>query len=773
MPDLSAPTQPYSPGVLSLLPLFYVGWSDSILSPSEIELIHRKLEEMEFLSASDRAYLIKWTNPLTPPDEATFKKWVGVLKAYAKKIDLEKKKTLIDLGIEIASVYDKSEKEQDWHSPKTRKALLELEEALGIAGKDSAKLLLSRLTPEQDTLAEDGKEKLQPAQFTRFLDGPYRDTIERIRTLLSDPIFTYQHIPDKDQHRLRVLEQLKMLAEQGLGAYSFPRKYGGAGKKGDHIAVFETLAYGDLSLTVKFGVQFGLFGGAVHMLGTEKHHRKYLEALHQGALLGCFAMTETGHGSNVKALETTATYLSETDEIIVHSPSYSSGKEYIGNAFHCSMAVVFAQLIVNKETHGVHAILVPMRDKNDNLLAGIKLTDCGYKMGLNGVDNGRIWFDQVRVPRENLLNRFGDINEKGAYTSPIKSSAKRFFTMLGALVLGRISVGLASVSVAKSALTIAVRYAMKRQQFAPKEGVPEIRIMDYPTHQHRLIPLVAKTYAYHFALRKLALKYTEAEKGDIRHIETLAAGLKAKASWHATQVVQESREACGGKGYLWENRLPDLKADSDIFTTFEGDNTVLLQLVAKGLLTKFKQSFHDEGYRAVVRYLYTRFSNRLQELNPVQGRNTSISHLLSSEFHLDAFEYRFQKLLFSLSSRMREYLKKRIDPHQAFLKCQLHMVALSHAYIDNIVLKSFYEAVDKCEDSALQFMLNKVCQLYALTVVLENKGWYLENEYLEGVKSKYIRRVHHRLVQELKPDVSVLVNGFGIPDQLLGAQIIK
>jgi acyl-CoA oxidase len=762
---------PFTPGLLSVLPIFYVGWADSVLSPTEMKFIHQKLEEMDFLTEAETERLIQWSDPANPPDEETFKTWVSVLKYYADKISEEKKQSLISLGIEMAAICEEGQSKALWKLPATEKALRELESALGVKGQASSRLLLSKLNEKYRPVLLPSYS-FSPREMRDFLDAGYAGTKNRMRTLLSDPHFAHQIIPDKDIHRLRVLEQVKALAKQGVSAYSFPKKYGGGERKGDHIAVFEMLAYSDLSLTVKFGVQFGLFGGALHMLGTERHHKKYLEAMHRAELLGCFAMTETGHGSNVNGLQTTATFDKNTEEIIVHSPNLAAGKEYIGNALHSTLAAVFAQLIVDGENHGVHAVLVPLRNEMGELLPGVTVKDNGYKMGLNGVDNGRIWFDQVRVPKENLLDKYGGINELGKYESPLKKPSKRFFTMLGALVVGRISVGLGSVSAAKSALTIAVKYALKRQQFSPKDGEPETFTMDYPTHQHRLIPLVAKTYAYHFALHKLADKYTEKKDDDMRQIETLAAGLKAKASWHATRTIQECREACGGKGYLKENRFADLKADTDIFTTFEGDNMVLMQLVAKGVLYKFKQSFHDEGFLAVMRYLFTRFNNTMQELNPVQTRNITSEHLLSREFHKDAFHYRFQKLLISLSSRMQTFLKKRIDPYQAFLKCQTHMVLLAHAYIDNIVLKSFIGAIEKCESEPVKNILHKTCDLYALTIILEEKGWFLENDFLSGSKSKAIRRVHNKLVQELRPEVEGLVDGFGIPDVILGAEIV-
>ena len=173
------------------------------------------------------------------------------------------------------------------------------------------------------------------------------------------------------------------------------------------MTAFETLAMGDLSLLVKCGVQFGLFGGAILHLGTEAHHERYLRDVATLELPGCFAMTETGHGSNVQALETTATYDPERDELVVHTPHDDARKDYIGNAARDGrMAVVFAQLSAGGSERGVHAVLVPIRDEDGNALPGVRIEDCGAKLGLNGVDNGRIWFDHVRVPRESLLDRY-------------------------------------------------------------------------------------------------------------------------------------------------------------------------------------------------------------------------------------------------------------------------------------------------------------------------------------------------------------------------------
>lgn len=201
------------------------------------------------------------------------------------------------------------------------------------------------------------------------------------------------------------------------------------------------LAYADLSLWVKSGVQWGLFGGAVENLGTERH-RDVVKRLISLDLLGCFAMTESGHGSDVANLETTATYDPQSQEFVVHSPTPSARKDYIGGAAeHAGMAAVFAQLITEGTSQGVHCFLVPIRDEHGADLPGVTTYDDGLKGGLLGVDNGRIVFDQVRIPRENLLNRYADVAPDGTYSSDIENPSRRFFTTLGTLVRGRVSVG--------------------------------------------------------------------------------------------------------------------------------------------------------------------------------------------------------------------------------------------------------------------------------------------------------------------------------------------
>src|ERR687884_1896370 len=213
------------------------------------------------------------------------------------------------------------------------------------------------------TTAPDAAKKLKA-----LLDGEHAPTRDRVREWLSIP--GNGAVADDlsaEEHRARVLAWATELATDGDTAMGYPVEYGGQDAVARSVAGFETLAYGDLSLLVKCGVQFGLFGGAVLHLGTAKHHERYLWKIAKLELPGCFAMTETGHGSNVQALGTTATYDAATHEFVVHTPDDDARKDYIGNAAcHGRMAAVFAQLHVGGENRGVHCLLVPLRDDDGN-----------------------------------------------------------------------------------------------------------------------------------------------------------------------------------------------------------------------------------------------------------------------------------------------------------------------------------------------------------------------------------------------------------------------
>jgi acyl-CoA oxidase len=625
-------------------------------------------------------------------------------------------------------------------------------------------------------------EDLQP-----LLDGRYASLRHQIRELLSRPESATPIGISTAEYRELVLEWMRMTAAEGLTAPGFPVEYGGQGDPGANIAGFETIAFGDLSLLVKSGVQFGLWGGAIQQLGTRIHHERYLEPTAKLQLLGCFAMTETGHGSNVQALGTTATYDPGTDTFVVHTPDEDARKDYIGNAAcHASLGAVFAQLIVRGENHGVHALVVPLRDDRGTLHEGVQIQDCGEKMGLNGVDNGRIWFDHVRVPRDALLNRYGGVNDRGEYESPIENANKRFFTMLGNLVQGRICISGASVSAAKTALTIAVRYGLTRTQFGPPDE-PEVALLDYRIHQRRLMPLLAKTYALHFAQAKLADHFhrtqtaADPHERDRRRLESFAAAMKVAASWHATETIQNCRECCGGAGYMSVNRFAALKADTDVFTTFEGDNTVLLMLVARGLLTDYRDDFGALNPRETVLFVAEQavetvverlFARKIAQViaDVVPGRDET-GDLLDRENQLELFRWREGHITAGIAQRFRRGLDEGYDPFEVFRAVQNHAANAAQAHTDRVVLEAFADAVQTAPEGPIRDALGRLCDLYALHQIEQDRGYLQEHGRLTGPRCKAITREVNRLCDEVRGDAGALVDAFGIPDEVLRAPI--
>jgi acyl-CoA oxidase len=391
-------------------------------------------------------------------------------------------------------------------------------------------------------------------------------------------------------------------------------------------------------------------------------------------------------------------------------------------------------------------------------------------MGLNGVDNGIIYFDNVVIPKENMLDRFAGVDDEGKFTSPIASDNRRFFTMLGTLVGGRIGIPRSGVAASKSGLTIAIRYGDQRRQFGP-EGGSEVPILNYRTHQRRLMPKLATTYALHFALQHLTERFLNRTEEEMQEIEALAAGLKAFATWHTTDTLQECREACGGKGYLSENRIDALKNDTDIYTTFEGDNTVLMQLVAKSRLTEFRQEFSNMNVFTILNYVADQAKTSLTEMNPLIVRNTDDEHLLDPEFQLNAFRYRERDILTSAARRLKRHIDEGMDSFDAFNVCQHHLVEVGFAYVERIILEQFQQVVEKTKDRGCRDVLKRLCDLFALYHMEEHKGWYLEQGYMEGVKTKAIRKLVNQLCWETRQDAVPLVNAFNIPDSCLSAPI--
>jgi len=620
------------------------------------------------------------------------------------------------------------------------------------------------------------------------LDGKWRHVRDESRRVLPTLDLAFDHDLDLEAARERTFAQLKSLVPTGIPAAGFREDQGGTGDPGMAVTGIEMLAQFDLSLMVKAGVQWGLFGGAVANLGTQRHD-ELIPRIIDLDLVGCFAMTETGHGSDVQNIETTATYDPQTQEFVVHSPTPSSRKDYIGNAArHATIAAVFAQLVTRGESHGVHCFLVPIRDEHGQDLPGVTTGDDGHKGGLRGVDNGRITFDQVRIPRENLLNKYGNVDEGGAYTSQVDNTNRRFFTMLGTLVRGRVSVGGSALAASEVALSIAGRYALQRRQFG--QGGTEVLLADYRMHQRRLLPLIARGYAYRFAQNQLVARMdklqrsTDPDPQQQRELEGRAAGLKAVLTWHASQAVQESREMCGGAGYLAENRISTIRGDIDVFTTFEGDNHVMLQLVAKELLTAYAQEVGGLDPVGMVRFVASTVTDTVRErtaaaqliqrlIDARPGGGGDDHDLLDRGTQLELFEDREEHVIETAARRLQRAAKADEDEaFRIFNNAQDHVIRCGRVHIDRIVLEAFTAGIARCEDEDAADLLRQVCHLYALSVIEEDLAWFMGHNRLSDARAKTVTALVNDQLDVLRPHLLTLIEGLGVPVATLDAAIL-
>ncbi|OYQ42029.1 acyl-CoA oxidase [Flavobacterium cyanobacteriorum] len=748
------------PKLCLLLPYIYVAWEDDIMTKKEFGTLHSFISGQEWLTKAEKDFLKQKIDYDSPPSRTEMSQWKEMIN---RALTTKSPKTLFELGFSVANTERDAIDEADYLSAVPEFAAMEA--SMGIMGTQ----VMAGLPNDRDTITTrySTVESFNISEMAALLDGEQGPLINSVREIIGSKEFELGTTTDTAAYRELVMHWCRLLAEKGLGAYAYPTGHGGRNDIEGYFAIMETLSYHDLSLVIKFGVQFGLWGMSILSLGTEKHYRKYLKQVGTLELPGCFAMTETHHGSNVKGIETTATYNHAGRTFTICTPTPFARKEYIGNAaVHGEMATVFAKLIIDGHDYGVNAFIVPIRDKNKNTLPGITIEDCGRKMGLNGVDNGIISFTNVVIPYENMLDRFANVNEQGEFESPIPSDNRRFFTMLGTLVGGRIGIPQSALSAAKTGLAIAIQYGDKRRQFGPENG-REVPVLNYRMHQLRLMPYLAKAYALHFGLQYLTKRFVNRKEDDMQEIEALAAGMKAYTTWNTRNTLQECREACGGKGYITENRIDSLKNDTEIYTTFEGDNTVLMQLVAKYCLKEARKEFGEMNVSTVLSYFLEKAKTGITEKNPFATRNTDEAHLKDPQFHQQAFQYREKELTASAARRFKKLVDNGLDAFDAANVMHPHMLQVAYAYLDRVFLEQFAEKISTCENKILHEVLTRLYNLFALHRLEENKGWYLEQGYMEGPKTKAIQKMVSQLCWEIRQDAVPLTHAFHIPKNCL------
>eukprot|EP01121_Diplochlamys_sp_Union-15-3_P014609 TRINITY_DN4675_c0_g1_i1.p1 TRINITY_DN4675_c0_g1~~TRINITY_DN4675_c0_g1_i1.p1 ORF type:complete len:721 (+),score=132.72 TRINITY_DN4675_c0_g1_i1:28-2163(+) len=527
-------------------------------------------------------------------------------------------------------------------------------------------------------------------------------------------------------------------------------------------AFWRIMSLYDSNWATRIGVHFGLFKGAIEGQGTDEQKAYYLPLIQNMNIIGCFSMTELGHGSYVRGIETTATYDKSTEEFVIHSPTDTATKWWIGMAGQTAThTVVYAKLLIDGKDHGVHSFVVQIRSLDDGTpLKGIKIGDCGAKMGRNGLDNGWIQFDNLRIPRKNMLMRWSQVSPQGEFTKPPRAQMS-----YGALLHGRVAIIRDASDNAKKAVTVAIRYGANRRQFTTDNINEEEQVLNYSTHQYRLIPLLAQTYATHFTavqmeeqFKVLMKELNSSNLNSLKVVHSTSAGLKAFFTWWCIDSIELARQCCGGHGYSAYSAFPSSHADYAVNCTWEGDNTVLAQQTARFLIKSLHKVKSGERLDGFAKYI-----EDPSILNSVLNAK-SVDQLLDLNVQLNAHKW----LAFWLLSRTDAKMKmEKGTKSQVWNTCMVDLVTTAKAHCYYYVLHCFIEAIYKCEDKQTKAILKKLCDLFALHNIELNLRWYLQGGFISAAQGDLITEAVRSLCRSIRREAVPLVDAFNLPDFLL------
>ncbi|XP_053444682.1 acyl-coenzyme A oxidase-like protein [Nycticebus coucang] len=615
---------------------------------------------------------------------------------------------------------------------------------------------------------------LGDSSLHRYLDGEFWTLKNELRRLLGGcPLFRHRYDLSLDEIRALTVQRVNFT----MGLPLLKRAVQEQAEKtknfvGRSLVIGEVLSMADMATGVKCGIIYWLFGGAVRNLGSPRHVTKWFQPLQEQKYTGMFAMTERGHGSNVRGIQTEATFDRSAQEFVIDTPCENAKKMYIGNAMHGNYAAVFAQLIINGRSQGPHCFIVPVRDEKGTLYPGVTAIDMMYKEGLQGVDNGILIFDKVRIPRENLLDKFGSVAPDGRYHSPFKNKSARFNAMLAALTPSRLAVAFQAMGAMKLGLTIAIRYSHSRRQFGPK-AKEEVKIIEHQMQTLRLMPHLAAALALTFTSRYAgALLDKDIFQGkelvNSRSLQALVAGLKAYSTWENISCLQDCRECTGGMGYMMENRISGLKCDTDVFVTFEGDNIVMLQIVGRELLTQYTKHREEKPLSGLLQNWAESMGDKLR----TSFLAFNVDTVGNLAFLLKAVNFRERVLQRGLVARIYyKVMTKKEDFFDAWNSCLHHVASLSLAHTHRVTLEQFSLAVKRCPDQEDRALLMKFCLLYGTRLVFQERAWYLEHKYLTPTTSRRIRSQLLDLCDLVKDDALRVISAFNIPHTNLHAPI--
>ena len=526
----------------------------------------------------------------------------------------------------------------------------------------------------------------------------------------------------------------------------------------------------DAGAITKFWVHYYLYMKWIKNLGTEKHYDYLLRAADLSDW-GCFALTELGHGSNIQNCETTAVYDHNTKEFLLNSPTETSIKFWIGNLGKtANMMVWFAQLYVEDINYGLHAFIVPIRDKSTHLpFTGCIIGDWGDKIGLQGMDNGWIEFKNYRIPVDNLLNKISRITEDGKFATTIPKDTKRFAIQVGTLSGGRVLSWSNAMDVNMFALSTAIRYGSVRKQFSRKKNQPEVSILDYPLHQARLFPLFSKSFMTHISVTKLWSEFwsnspllTDPNNKSVTFLHLLTSSMKPLSTWLSADAVKAARLACGGLGYSAYSNFHQYQQVADVNQTWEGENYVLIQQAWKIILKWYTDLLMGKDPIKTLEFIEPsspedfKFNGSYDNLNDL----------------LELLTYKTNKLIHEAISKIQEETSKqsdeRLTQNEIWEKhLNYTLIPMSKAYAERFVLASYIEWLNTFDPySNSKDIFTKLALIGLQNQLIEDSKIY--NNVISDENIEYLKESCIKLNREMKNDILAITYALPLSEKAFG-----
>ncbi|XP_022821685.1 probable peroxisomal acyl-coenzyme A oxidase 1 isoform X1 [Spodoptera litura] len=617
----------------------------------------------------------------------------------------------------------------------------------------------------KDLIKERAKCTFNVTELTYFLDGGKDKTLERKereRVMLTKREELFGGTPDE---YLSHKEKYENSTRKAVILFSLLRKI--QEENNTDLTNYRNLLSGVLGASISqdgspFGLHYIMFMPVFMSQADEEQQERWLHRALNCSIIGSYAQTELGHGTFIRGLETTATYDPSTQEFVLHSPTLTSYKWWPGGLGNtANYCIVIAQLYSKGECHGIHSFIVQVRDEDTHMpLPGIKVGEIGVKMGLNAVNNGFIGFENVRIPRTNMLMKHAKILEDGTY---VKSKNSKL--IYGAMVFVRVVIVFDSVNYLAKAITVATRYSAVRRQSQLKEGEPERQILDYVTQQDKILTAIAGCFAMKMNARMLWDTFNvindQLHKGNMERLgelHALACCLKAISTSDSSLFTARCRVSCGGHGYMVSSTLPATSALTTASCTYEGDNTVLLLQTARFLLKTWRQI--DTGpLTPTVEYLKT-----------VSAPGFSYKWENSIEGIIRGFQIVSMKKISSCLNLMTAKVMSGMSQADAWNTISIQLVSAGESHCRAIVISTFHEDMSKAMRSmsaSLAEVMGQLVELYAVYWTLERLGDLLEYTSISGADVVKLRSWYEELLRKIRPNAVGLVDAFDIIDELL------